>query len=296
MTQITILTEFVAGQKALANEVNANFQTVKEAHNDTDTRLSTAETSLTQVTNKVNASKEREKLPTIGNNTTDATNDIDITAGYGYDSTDAFLIKLTSALTKRLDALFVAGTNQGGLDAGSKANSTWYHVFIIAKADGTSDVLFSTSATAPTMPTDFIYKRRIASIRTEVAGGIKPFIQNGDVFEYVTPVADVSTSSPVAGLLTLTVPLGVPTIPIIAAKVTASGGGTAAFQGQLCSPSVSTYVAPDLIVTASAALSTSNKQIVTNNSSQIRLLVGIAAAYMTLQIATSGYIDFRGKN
>lgn len=46
----------------------------------------------------------------------------------------------------------------GGLDTGAEATSTWYHLWVIAKADGTKSVILSTSATAPTLPTGYTYK------------------------------------------------------------------------------------------------------------------------------------------
>ena len=101
---------------------------------------------------------------TLSNNATDATNDIDIAIGSARDSTNAADIVLASALVKRLDAAWAVGTNQGGLDTGSIANGT-YHVWLIQRSDtGVEDVLFSTSATAPTMPANYDYKRRIGSI------------------------------------------------------------------------------------------------------------------------------------
>ena len=48
----------------------------------------------------------------------------------------------------------IAASGANGLDTGSEANSTWYHIWVIAKADGTVAGLFSTSASSPTMPTD----------------------------------------------------------------------------------------------------------------------------------------------
>ena len=55
-------------------------------------------------------------------------------------------------------SLAIDGTVNGanGLDTGSLA-SHWYFVYAIAKADGTVAGLLSLSATAPTLPTDYIY-------------------------------------------------------------------------------------------------------------------------------------------
>jgi hypothetical protein len=54
------------------------------------------------------------------------------------------------------------------LDAGTIAAATWYHVFVIASADGTTLVggLASLSQTAPTLPGGYTIFRRVASVRT----------------------------------------------------------------------------------------------------------------------------------
>jgi hypothetical protein len=94
------------------------------------------------------------------NNTGDATNDIDIAAGGCADATKARWLTF-SALTKRLDAAWAVGTNQGGLDTGAVGNSDYY-IWGIERSDtGVTDVLFSLSSTAPTMPASYDYKRLI---------------------------------------------------------------------------------------------------------------------------------------
>jgi hypothetical protein len=81
---------------------------------------------------------------TLANNGSDATNDIDFTAGQCLDSTGTLLIK-SAAMTKRLDATWAVGTAAGGLDAGSIADVT-YHCHAIQKiTDGSGDFIFSLS-------------------------------------------------------------------------------------------------------------------------------------------------------
>ncbi|MBY2932517.1 hypothetical protein [Rhizobium leguminosarum] len=92
----------------------------------------------------------------------DTTNDIDIAAGEAAsDGTIPYLMVLASALTKRLDATWAVGTNQGGLDTGSVGNNTYY-VWEIQRSDnGVLDALLSLSSTAPTMPANYDRKRVI---------------------------------------------------------------------------------------------------------------------------------------
>jgi len=111
---------------------------------------------------------------TYSNNGSDATNDIDIAAGACVDATGALDMVLSATLTKRLDAAWAVGTNQGGLDTGSIGNSDYY-IWLIKRSDtGVVDALFSTSATAPTMPTNYDYKRLIGWFK-RVGGTIVAF-------------------------------------------------------------------------------------------------------------------------
>lgn len=151
---------------------------------------------------------------TLSNNVSDATNDIDIAAGEAAsDGTTAYLMALAASLTKRLDAAWAVGTNQGGLDTGSKASSTTYFVWLIQRSDtGVVDALFSTSSTSPTMPTNYDRKRLIGVVMTDGSSAIRPFTMNpGDDYTWTTPVADVVNflMGTVAGFMALTVPSGV---------------------------------------------------------------------------------------
>lgn len=110
---------------------------------------------------------------TYANNGSDATNDIDIAAGGCADATNVYWM-VCAALTKRLDAAWAVGSNQGGLDTGSIGNSDYY-IWRIARSDtGVVDVLFSLSSTAPTMPANYDYKRLVGWFK-RVGGAIVAF-------------------------------------------------------------------------------------------------------------------------
>jgi hypothetical protein len=59
-----------------------------------------------------------------------------------------------------------ATTGANALDTGSIATSTWYAIWVIAKPDGTTAGLASTSATSPTMPSGYTYKARVGWVRS----------------------------------------------------------------------------------------------------------------------------------
>lgn len=120
--------------------------------------------------------------------TPDADHDIDIAAGECRDSTHTANIVLASSMTKQLDASWAAGDFKGGLDGGEVQADTWYHVFVIKNPTSAAvDVLFSTSATAPTLPNGYTKFRRIGSVRTDASANILAFKQYGNKFIWVDP-------------------------------------------------------------------------------------------------------------
>jgi len=136
---------------------------------------------------------------TYANNASDATNDIDIAVGSCRDSTNVRNLVLASAITKRLDAAWAVGTNQGGLDTGAIGNSDYYIWLIMRSDTGVVDALFSLSPTAPTMPSNYDYKRLIGWFK-RVGGTIVAFetyeLPGGGLdFRWDAPTADVSLAS-----------------------------------------------------------------------------------------------------
>lgn len=103
------------------------------------------------------------------------TTQMDIGAGIvNYDNGSGQL--LCSAITsKTLQASgsWSAGSSGNGLDTGARANSTWYNIFeIIKNSDSTNDILYSTSRTAPTVPSGYTLVAWIGKIRTDGSGNI----------------------------------------------------------------------------------------------------------------------------
>ena len=144
------------------------------------------------------------------NNATDATNDIDIAVGETRDSTDVTDMVLAAALTKRIDASWVVGTNQGMLDgtesvAGTPDNDTFYFIWLIMRSDtSVVDVLASESSTAPTMPTNYDRKQLIGVVRRGTATNLK-YYQDGDTFRWEADIIVLSAgTATVSTAVTLT--------------------------------------------------------------------------------------------
>jgi len=135
----------------------------------------------------------------------DNTTSLPIGAGQVADSTNAVQFNI-AALIKTTSA-WAVGNSQGGLDTGTIANSTWYHVWAIRRSDtGVTDYLISLSAATPTMPTNYDAKRRIGSVLTNGSAQFIKYMQKGDEFIWDTALNDTSTITTSAVLRTLTIP------------------------------------------------------------------------------------------
>lgn len=237
---------------------------------------------------------------TIANNGSDATNDIDFAAGTVSDSTAAFYMTLGSTLTKRLDATWTVGNNQGGLFSGSIANTT-YHCFIIMRPDtGVVDAGFDTSVTAANRPASYTYYRRIGSI-VRSGATILAFSQLGDFFTLASLVQSYnsSTTGTSAVPVTLQVPVGLAVRSLInvswtdfspaALSYLVVGNGT----GAAASSSNFTMMMYGDAGLARASVS-GQVQAVTNTSGQVSFRASSSSGNKTVTVITAGWIDSRG--
>ncbi|HZP98628.1 MAG TPA: hypothetical protein VFB13_03760 [Reyranella sp.] len=179
-----------------------------QAVGDSSTKAASTAFTGTAITNAVGGAALRSYLAglALSNDGTTPNTKLDVAAGICTDDTNAYMLSLLSGV---IDCTTV-GAN--GLDAGSLAASTWYHVYAISKAAGASPALLaSTNASSPTLPATYTLKRRIGSFKTDGSAHILAFVQWGDNFRWVTPVLDASAVSLTTTFvdLTLTVPTGV---------------------------------------------------------------------------------------
>lgn len=216
---------------------------------------------------------------TLSNDAVTPNTILDIAAGVATSDDQAVIMKLASAYTKTTGS-WAVGTGNGALDTAAVANSTWYHVFLIQRPDtGVVDILFSTSATAPTMPTNYTKKRRIGSFKTNGSAQILKFVQFANEFLWDNPVGDVNTTNPGTSAVTatLTVPTGVVVQAIFAAYAQVTPGNA---DGRF-------YLSP--LAVSDQATST------TNHNAGIYLSTGIGAAVSAQRVFTntSGQIRYR---
>lgn len=233
------------------------------------------------------------------------TNDINITAGKARDGDDTENLILTTEITKQINAAWAVGDDAGGMDTGTVANDTWYHLWLIKRTDtNVVDALLSLSATAPTMPTDYDKKRRIGSVRRATATNLA-FSHLGDEFLLDVPAADADTANPgiTAILHTLTTPLGIQVDALVSVIFDDDNSAGTAWHGLVTSPdqadTVASGGASDVFiqnVVGDSYTGSIHKAVRTDASSQIRTRQSVSDAGITLRVNTLGWIDRRGRD
>jgi len=133
-------------------------------------------------------SLETEAIPpgyvsglTLANNAANATRDIDIAPGRARGN--GVTVVNGSTLTKRLDQVWAAGNGQGGTDVPIVPSAMTLHAHAL-RNDATKafDVVFSQSATAPTVPSGWTRVQRLGAVLTDGSGNIRSFRQVGNTF------------------------------------------------------------------------------------------------------------------
>lgn len=262
------------------------------------------------MTSDITSSVVRSYLAGCGlsNNGSDATNDIDIAAGVCADSTNAVNITV-AAMTKQLDASWAAGTNQGMRYSGAVIANTTYHIWAVAKADGTQDIYATPNASASTASAaltllqaesggaNYAYARRIGSILRE-SGAIVAFTQYGDTFLRNTPTLDVNSSATGDATVTLATPTGVVMEAIM--RVYHLGGDDSRrrllYSLATSGGTPSASAAP--LFTLAQGQNVDGLRVFTNTSAQIgsTMDAGVTTGAFALRISTTGWVDRRGRD
>lgn len=204
-------------------------------------------------------------------NSVDSTNDIDIAAG-SCASDDGTTIITLSARTKKLDATWVVGTGEGGLDTGAVGNNTYFIWAIYRPDTGVSDILFSLSSSSPSMPSNYTKKKRIGAV-IRVSGA------NDALFPVNTFTSSLQTIT-AGGSLAIPHYLGVKP--------------SAVFIELVCSSTEYNYSSGDVIqlqpVDSSGAASGQGVSIQKNDATNINLRYGSAVATFIILDKTSGNV------
>lgn len=219
------------------------------------------------------------------------------------DSTNATQMKQTSAYSKTTGAWAVGSAN-GGLDTGTVANNTWYHVYQIIRTDtGVVDYAFSLSASVPTtggnIPSAYTLFRRIGSLRTNGSAQWVLFIQLNDEFLWSASVPDVAAATLTAGtpvLETLTVPTGIQVLAIIDADMNAATSiGVLVNSPDQAAVATPVFPNTNLVNATAGGAAAGHMWMRTNTSAQVRA-AATATITSNFSITTQGWIDYRGRN
>lgn len=248
---------------------------------------------------------------TLTNDVTTPLTTLDVAQGLctSDDALYASRVPMTlTAMTGTVSGTWLVGTAQPKLDAGTVANTTTYHVFVIERLDTSlTDILFSTSATAPVLPSSYSKKRRIGAFRTSATAQIIPFHQYGDEFYWDTvPALDVNATNPTTTAVTrtLTVPLGVPVLAFVNLLLIGSASneesGVYLSSLDVTDQAASSTAAP--LATIAGSLWSNpyghggSARVWTNASGQIRSRCLTSSASIIFRLATIGWLDRRGQD
>lgn len=242
-----------------------------------------------------------------GNNAGDPTNDIDIQPGAVVDSTGTYVIRLTSAVTRRLDGTSFTTGNGGVMrDTGAIANGTWHLFAILNPTTGDVQVLASLSISAPTLPSGYTVFGRIESI-IRSGGVIRGYLRDGDKVMQKVPVNDLDITAPGTSAVALNVStpanLSVDAILAVYYGDSASAASSSILLTDLrqpdTAPSTTIYtLRQGVAVGTDPAFTSAVVQVRTSAAAnaQIRYRAEHSDAGVTLRITTLGWIDARGRN
>ena len=238
-------------------------------------------------------------------NGSDATNDITIAAGEAAsddsDPDDRVLL-VGAAMTKQLDAVWAAGSGQGGRHPSEGiADDTW-HVFAFRRSGGDDDYFFSRTLT-PTPPDGGTTKRRLGSI-VRASSAIRAFVQDGDLFQWLVPILDVDATNPGTDAVTatLSIPTDVRHRAVLNVYVIANVSNALLYVSDLSATDSAPSATAAPLANTTTVLGANNGteagmiEVMTNTSAQVRYRLGASVASTVVRMATRGWFDRRGRD
>lgn len=237
----------------------------------------------------------------ISNNTTDDEHDIDIAPGTFVDSLNFNAWRLPSILTKQIDVDWAEGNDAGGFPSGLTLTAdTWYHVFTIAKSDGTVDGGYDSNIAATNLLIDasaYSHYKRVGSVLTDGSANIIAFTQIGNYFAFNSSKEIVAIFNPsiTKTLIASGTPLGIVTkahfsyalidsniaagtrFSVFSPFQTFTGGGEKGFTRTGFATDYSASIVDDVF---------------TNTNSQVAYQILVTDATATFIVIIWGYEDF----
>lgn len=234
----------------------------------------------------------------LSNNTSDATNDIDFSAGTVRDDSNAVDLTLAATNVKQLDVEFAEysaiGTPSGGRAAADDLTGVkWFRCWIIGGPGKNTQGFFSTSAN-PTLPSGFTWKAHRGWIYW---GGstIKAFKQVGrNRFDWAEEVMDWDLHNPGNSAVNRTVtapPNTIARLTIGTGNGTTNGNPYRVWETWKAD-AVPTFQTSDLFSRhISASGNVTEKEVVVDASSQVRTRIATSGAGDRILGRCMGFID-----
>jgi len=227
-------------------------------------------------------------------NGTDLDHDIDFTAG-NFNFDDGSGQAVATALTKQIDASWVAGDNAGGLDTGSVAADTFYYCYSIYNpTTQTSDAIFTTTYNSPTLPSGYTKKKYQGAIFTDGSSNIRVFRKTKNLFKLDSQIIDhlLSPTSTVYASYVMSVPKIDNILGVFESEFSYTGSGVVTLN---CRARPTGSSAFGSYVLGGAVSGFTGRRIpfyeITNNSGQIDVVWDFTAPNGLFGLITNGWID-----
>lgn len=126
----------------------------------------------------------------------DTDHDINVTAGAVQNEDFTEDMVLVSEITKQMDTGWAQGDDAGGWDSGALPADALAYVWLIKKSTtGEVDVLGSSSATSPTMPSGWDIKRLIGCWLLDASNNFVDGIHKGSYFYWFADLEDINDTT-----------------------------------------------------------------------------------------------------
>lgn len=228
------------------------------------------------------------------------------------NAADQINLICTSSMAKATGSSWSAGAAGGMLPSGVAYAAGWYHVFAIAKVDGTVDFALDTDVAGVNLLADaaittvagYAWARRIGSILIDGSTNVTDFVQSGDTFLWKAPVAALDnaiasaddTAGRTASLENVPPSVVVEAIINLQAGLGAASGPYLVSSGLVDSQAPSASAAP-LANVDGANPGYSQMRVLTDGASPPLIRYrALSDPTMSLGIAVVGWRDNRGKD
>jgi hypothetical protein len=235
----------------------------------------------------------------LSNNTSDATNDIDFSAGTVRDDSDTANLTLAATNVKQLDVEFAEystiGTPSGGRAAADNlTGAKWFYCWVIGGAGKNTQGFFSTSAT-PVLPTGFTWKAYRGRIYWS-GSTIRAFVQVGrNRFDWVVEAADWDVINPGTSAVNRTVTAPPNTIARLSIGILNASSNNNPYRVWETSKADAVPAVSNADVFSSSSTPTSwnkvEKEVVVDASSQVRTRIAASGAADRITSRCLGFID-----